>query len=75
MASMYPMRLSPFLFLFNSTIGYTRGLIGSAHLKPKLLRDYLMQIHKDFITCWNFKGGVLNYHCFRLFALDLRPRR
>ena len=75
MSSMSPRCLSPWLFLFDSTIGYTRSLLGGAHARPKLLRDCLEQIHKDVITCWNFKGEVLNYHRYRLFVLDLHPRR
>ena len=64
------MSLAP--YLFNSTLGYTRSLAGGSQ---KLLRDCLMEIHKDVITCWNFKGKVLNYGRSRLSLLDLRPRR
>ena len=35
---------------------YARGLAGD--VGRKLLRDCLMQIHKDVITCWNFEGEV-----------------
>ena len=65
-----PMSLAP--YLFNSTLGYTRSLAGGSQ---KLLRDCLMEIHKDVITCWNFKGKVLNHGRSRLSLLDLRPRR
>jgi hypothetical protein len=63
------------LHLFNCTLGYTRSLASGAHLGRKLLRDCLMEIHKDIITCWNFKGQVLNCRRFWLFLLYLRPRR
>ena len=52
-----------------------RSLASGAHLGRKLLRDRLMQIHEDVITCWDFKGQVLNCRRFRVFRLDLRPRR
>ena len=69
MRSMYPRCLSS--CLFNSTLGYTRSLAGGSQM---LLRDCLMDIHKDIITCWNFKGKVVNYHRFGRFFLDLRLR-
>ena len=64
------MSLAP--YLFNSNLGYTRSLAGGSQ---KLLRNCLMEIHKDVVTCWNFKGKVLNYGRSRLSLLDLRPRR
>lgn len=62
--------------LFNSTLGYMRGLTGGAHAGQKLLRDRLMQIHEDVIACWSFDGEVLNrdHPRFKGFLLDLRPR-
>ena len=70
----YVLLASVFLRFFNSTLGYTRSLASGALLGRKLLRDCLMQIHKDVITCWNFKGQVLNCRRFWLFLLDLCPR-
>ena len=61
--------------LFNSNLGYMRSLASGSHLGRKLLRDRLMQIHEDVITCWDFKGQVLNCRRFRVIRLDLRPRR
>ncbi|KAN0138278.1 hypothetical protein V8E53_003741 [Lactarius tabidus] len=43
----------------NGMTGHTRSLDSGAHLGRKLLRDCLTQIHKDIITCWNFKGQIL----------------
>lgn len=40
-----------------------------------LLRDCLEKVHRDIITCWNFKGEVLRYRDFKLRLLDLRPHR
>jgi hypothetical protein len=61
--------------LFNSTLGYTHGLAGGAHVGRKLLRDRLTQIHKDVVACWNFDGEALNYLRFGVFLLDLRLYR
>jgi hypothetical protein len=61
--------------LFNSALGYVRGLAGGADVERKLLRDCLMQIHVDVIACWNFDGKVLTHRRFRLFLLNLGPRR
>ncbi|KAH8986813.1 hypothetical protein EDB86DRAFT_2832575 [Lactarius hatsudake] len=36
-----------------------------------LLRDCIREVHKDIITCWNFKGEVLNSPEFRQLMLCL----
>ena len=53
-----PRCLPPCLFLFNSPIGLMRRLASGVLLKPKLLRECLMQIHKDVVTSWDFKDEV-----------------
>ena len=35
-----------------------RRLASGVLLKPKLLRECLMQIHKDVVTSWDFKDEV-----------------
>jgi len=39
------------------TSSYTRSLTSGSQ---KLLRDCLMDIHKDVVNCWNFKGEILH---------------
>ncbi|KAF8269279.1 hypothetical protein EI94DRAFT_1799447 [Lactarius quietus] len=51
-----------------TTLGYTRSLSGGGR---KLLRDCLTQIHKDIITCWNFKGKILYSEEFMQLMLYL----
>lgn len=55
----------------NGMAGYTRSLTSGAHLGRKLLRDCLMQIHRDIITCWNFKGQILYSDEFMQLMLHL----
>ncbi len=56
--------------LINSISDYRRAITGSAG--QLLLRDCLGKVHEDIITCWNFKGEVLNCrYFFRLYWLDL----
>jgi len=57
--------------IINGMSGFTRGLAGGAPVGPKLLRDCLMQIHKDIITCWNFEGKVLDSEEFKQLMLYL----
>ncbi len=62
--------------LNNSISDYRRALMGSVPgLGQLLLRHCLEKVHKDIITCWNFKGEVLNYWNFRLHWLDLCTHR
>jgi hypothetical protein len=69
MSGMYP-RCSVSLQLF-SISGYARGIGGGAPVGPKLLRDCLMQIHKDVIRCWNFEGNVIEYRTFQVIPSRL----
>jgi len=52
----------------NGMSGYTRSLSGGGR---KLLRDCLEQIHKDVITCWNFRGEILDSDEFMQLMLYL----
>jgi len=47
---------------------YTRSLTGGSQ---RLLRDCLMDIHNDVITCWNFKGEILHNDEFKQLMLYL----
>ncbi|KAH9012450.1 hypothetical protein EDB84DRAFT_1680696 [Lactarius hengduanensis] len=44
---------------------------GAPESGPMLLRDCIREVHKDIITCWNFKGKVLNSPEFRQLMLCL----
>ncbi|KAH9022715.1 hypothetical protein EDB84DRAFT_1678396 [Lactarius hengduanensis] len=51
---------------------YRRTLIdGAPESGPMLLGDCIGEVHKDIITCWNFKGKVLNSPEFRQLMLCL----
>jgi len=52
----------------NGMSGYTRSLTGGSQ---RLLRDCLMDIHNDVITCWNFKGEILRSEEFMQLMLHL----
>ncbi|KAH9172534.1 hypothetical protein EDB89DRAFT_888122 [Lactarius sanguifluus] len=56
-------------------IGYYRSLMdsrrGAPESRPILLRDCIGGLHNDIITCWNFKGEVLNSPEFRQLMLCL----
>ncbi|KAH9015929.1 hypothetical protein EDB85DRAFT_1898472 [Lactarius pseudohatsudake] len=53
----------------------TRTLLDSQRAAPEsgpmLLRECIGEVHKDIITCWNFKGEVLNSPEFRQLMLCL----
>ncbi|KAH9058916.1 hypothetical protein EDB83DRAFT_1011096 [Lactarius deliciosus] len=51
-----------------SLMAHRRGIPESG---PMLLRDCIGAVHKDIITCWNFKGEVLNSPEFRQLMLCL----
>ncbi|KAH8977265.1 hypothetical protein EDB92DRAFT_1891264 [Lactarius akahatsu] len=51
-----------------SLMAHRRGMPES---RPMLLRDCIGAVHKDIITCWNFKGEVLNSPEFRQLMLCL----
>jgi len=57
--------------IINGMSGFTRGLAGGAPVGPILLRDCLMQIHKDVMTCWNFEGNILYSEEFKQLMLYL----
>jgi hypothetical protein len=60
---------------FNDIVDYNRVLSGSVPgLGQMLLRICLVEVHKDIIKCWNFKGEV-KYLRFMLRSLGLRPHR
>ncbi|KAH9054706.1 hypothetical protein EDB87DRAFT_1825086 [Lactarius vividus] len=54
---------------------YRRALMesrrGAPESGPMLLRDCIGEVHKDIITCWKFKGKVLNSPEFRQLMLYL----
>ncbi|KAH9025541.1 hypothetical protein EDB85DRAFT_2277262 [Lactarius pseudohatsudake] len=54
---------------------YRRTLLDSQRVAPEsgpmLLRECIGEVHKDIITCWNFKGEVLNSPEFRQLMLCL----
>jgi len=51
---------------------YRRALTGSTPESGQLLlRDFLGQVHTDIISCWNFKGEVLNSSEFQQLMLCL----
>lgn len=61
--------------LDNSISDYLQVLAGSIPgCGGLILRNCLEKIHKDIITCWNFKGEVILYRDFDSYFLDLRPR-
>ena len=73
---LYVPQVSDCARLNNSISDYRRALMGSVPgLGQLLLRHCLEKVHKDIITCWNFKGEVLNYWNFRLHWLDLCTHR
>ncbi|KAH8979492.1 hypothetical protein EDB86DRAFT_3248366 [Lactarius hatsudake] len=51
-----------------SLMAHRRGMPESG---PMLLHDCIRVVHKDIITCWNFKGEVLNSPEFRQLMLCL----
>ncbi|KAH9045199.1 hypothetical protein EDB85DRAFT_2270248 [Lactarius pseudohatsudake] len=58
--------------LTKGTSYYRRALMGSMPgLGQLLLRNCLEKVHKDLITCWNFKGEVLNSPKFQQQMLGL----
>ncbi|KAH9076954.1 hypothetical protein EDB83DRAFT_2671669 [Lactarius deliciosus] len=58
--------------LTKGTSYYRQALMGSMPgLGQLLLRNCLENVHKDIITCWNFKGEVLNSPKFQLQMLRL----
>ncbi|KAF5346881.1 hypothetical protein D9756_010595 [Leucocoprinus leucothites] len=51
---------------------YKRVLTGTVPgFGQTLLRSCLMEVHKDIIKCWNFKGEVLNTDEFKQLMLHL----
>jgi hypothetical protein len=59
---------------FNGVLDYRRVLTGSVPgFGQMLLRTCLVEVHKDIVRCWNFKGEVNDL--FVLRSLDLRPHR
>ena len=58
--------------LYNRFSDYS--LPGAVPGTEPLLCDCLEKVHKDIITCWNFKGEVILYRDFDSYFLDLRPR-
>ncbi|KAH9062165.1 hypothetical protein EDB87DRAFT_1682171 [Lactarius vividus] len=51
---------------------YRRALMGSVPgLGPLSLRNCLEKVHKNIVTCWNFKGEVLNSPKFQEQMLEL----
>ncbi|KAF8269756.1 CHAT domain-containing protein [Lactarius quietus] len=50
---------------------FKRALTDCASGMGQLLHRYLQKIHKDIITCWNFKGDVLNSREFQHLMLCL----
>ncbi|KAI9463259.1 hypothetical protein BJY52DRAFT_74397 [Lactarius psammicola] len=53
---------------------YRRALTasgGTLELGQLLLRDCLRKVHEDIITCWNFKGEILNSPEFQQLMLRL----
>ncbi|KAI9447824.1 hypothetical protein H4582DRAFT_2068411 [Lactarius indigo] len=58
--------------LTKGTSYYRRVLMGSVPgLGQLLLRHCLEKVHKDIVTCWNFKGEVLNSPEFQQQMLGL----
>ncbi|PPQ80109.1 hypothetical protein CVT25_001477 [Psilocybe cyanescens] len=56
----------------NSVLDYRRVLTGTVPgFGQMLLRSCLIEVHKDIITCWNFKGEVLNTDEFKQLMLHL----
>ncbi len=61
--------------LFNHVSGYTRSLAGGVPVVGQwLLRDCLMQVHKDIVTCWNFREteGKVTSHSLSLSVTATR---
>ncbi|KAH9054717.1 hypothetical protein EDB87DRAFT_1580388 [Lactarius vividus] len=60
---------------YDSISDYRRTLMDSQRAAPEsgpiLLRDCIGEVHKDIMTCWNFKGEVLNSPEFRQLMLCL----
>ncbi|KAI9445973.1 hypothetical protein H4582DRAFT_519233 [Lactarius indigo] len=51
---------------------YNHSLLGGVPGSERLLlRDCLEKVHRDIITCWNFKGEVLDSKEFALLMLRL----